>query len=200
MSLTIETRNSPTKTLTLLINAMINVSSFSIRPAAKGDAELLGHIGTATFIETYTDQIDGQAMIAHCTHQHARATYDAYLDHSQTGCWIAEHSQTRAPIGYALNCIPDLPVPSLLGDIELKRIYVLSKYHGQGIAGALMDACLAHASTANAPRLLLGTYEANFRALAFYAKHRFETIGTRKFTVGHKTYDDIVMARTLIQV
>jgi ribosomal protein S18 acetylase RimI-like enzyme len=83
------------------------------------------------------------------------------------------------------------------GDLELKRIYVLSKLHGRGLAADLLDAAIKHARTQNAPRLLLGTYEENHRAMAFYTKHGFETIGTRQFNVGGKIYDDIVMAKPL---
>jgi len=173
------------------------MSSFSIRPATPDDAETLAHIGVATFIESYTAEIDGSSMVAHCTREHSKAVYAKYLEAPTTGCWIAEYAATGAPVGYALNCTPDLPVTPQPGDVELKRIYVLSKYHGNGLAGQLLTATLAHARAQNASRLLLGTYEENYRAMAFYAKHGFETIGTRKFTVGHKIYDDIVMAKPL---
>lgn len=173
------------------------MSTFKIRQASLEDAETLGHIGVATFVESYTADIEGPAMVAHCTREHAKSVYAQYLAAPQTGCWLAEHRETRAPIGYALNCTPDLPIDILAGDIELKRIYVLSKYHGQAAAAALLEAAEAHARTQNAPRLLLGTYEENHRAMAFYAKHGFKTIGTRQFNVGGKIYDDIVMGKTL---
>ena len=171
--------------------------AINIRPATLEDAQTLAHIGVATFIESYTADIEGTAMIAHCTREHSKTVYQAYLNAPSTGAWIAEYNPTGAPVGYALNCSPDLPTAFQQGDTELKRIYVLSKYHGHGVASALLDASLAHARANNAPRVLLGTYEENHRAMAFYAKHGFNTIGARKFTVGHKVYDDIIMAKTL---
>jgi ribosomal protein S18 acetylase RimI-like enzyme len=48
-----------------------------------------------------------------------------------------------------------------------------------------------------APRLLLGTYEENRRAIAFYAREGYAQIGTRQFQVGDKLFDDIVMGKTL---
>lgn len=167
----------------------------NIQDATAKNAETLGHIGVATFVETYSDTIPGPAMMAHCTHEHSAARYAAYLDDERSCAWISEHSETGAPVGYALNCVPDLPVQLLDGDIELKRIYVLSKYHGHEIGAALLRAAESHARSLNAPRLLLGTYEGNDRATAFYKKHGFETIGTRKFDVGGKVFDDIVMAK-----
>jgi len=171
--------------------------SFTIRPATHEDAQRLAHIGAATFIESYSEQIDGAAMIDHCTHQHSKSVYEHYLNAPKAKCWLAEHEKTGAPIGYAVNCAPDLPVSLQPHDVELKRIYVLSKYHGQGAAAALLSASEIHAIAQNASRLLLGTYEKNYRAMAFYTKHGFKPIGTRKFHVGGQTYDDIVMAKTL---
>ena len=171
--------------------------SFTIRPAAPEDAQMLAHIGAATFIESYSEEIEGAAMIDHCTRQHSKSVYEHYLSAPEAKCWLAEHKKTHAPIGYAVNCTPDFPVPLQPRDLELKRIYVLSKYHGQGGTAALLEAAETHARAQNAPRLLLGTYEENYRAMAFYTKHKFETIGTRQFKVGHKIYDDIVMAKIL---
>ena len=171
--------------------------SYNIRHAKFEDAETLGHIGVATFVESYTSDIEGPAMIAHCTREHSRQVYETYLQRDRTGCWLAEHEETRAPIGYALNCTPDLPIETTDNDIELKRIYVLSTYQGAGVAAALLEAASTHARTQNAKRLLLGTYEENHRAMAFYTKHGFATVGTRKFNVGGKIYDDIIMAKVL---
>ncbi len=173
------------------------MSKFTIRPATIADAVTLGHIGVATFVESYTDEIEGPAMMVHCSGQHAAATYHAYLSAPNTGCWLAEHAQTTAPIGYALNCTPELPIETDETDIELKRIYVLSKCHGQGVAPALMEAAITHARDIKARRLLLGTYKDNHRARAFYAKYGFITIGTRKFNIGGNLYNDVLLAKNL---
>lgn len=175
------------------------MSAFTVRSASLTDAEMLGHIGVATFVESYSDQIEGQAMVRHCTEQHSADVYAQYLRAPDTGCWLAEHAQTRAPIGYALNCTPDLPIDTAASDIELKRIYLLSGFHGQGIADALLQASIGHARSLDCKRLLLGTYEDNRRAMSFYAKHGFTTIGARKFNIGGKIFDDIIMAKYLTQ-
>ncbi|MDP1555256.1 MAG: GNAT family N-acetyltransferase [Hyphomonas sp.] len=173
------------------------MTDFRLRRAAPEDAEALSHIGAATFLETYTEIIDGADMIAHCTRQHSRAVYGSYLADSASSVWIAEYAATGAPVGYALNCPPDLPVALQDGDIELKRIYAFSRFHGAGIGAGLMHAAIEDARARGAPRLLLGTYQDNHRAVAFYTRHGFALIGTRQFQVGTKLFDDIVMAKTL---
>ena len=60
-----------------------------------------------------------------------------------------------------------------------------------------MEAAADDARARGAPRLLLGTYQDNRRAIAFYRKHEFELAGTRQFLVGERLYDDVVLARRL---
>ncbi len=173
------------------------MTDFRLRRAVPEDAEALSHIGAATFLESYTEIIDGPDMIAHCTRQHARAVYEAFLADPLVSVWLAEYAATCAPVGYAVNCPPDLPVAPQDGDIELKRIYAFSRFHGAGIGQSLMLAAIEDARQHGAARLLLGTYQGNHRAVAFYTRHGFALIGTRKFQVGNKLFDDIVMAKAL---
>lgn len=173
------------------------MTDFRIRRAALEDAEALAQIGAATFLETYTEIIEGADMVAHCARQHSRAVYEHYIADAACSVWLAEYAATAAPVGYAVNCPPDLPVAPEAGDVELKRIYAFSRFHGAGIGLRLMEAAIADARARGAPRLLLGTYQDNHRAIAFYRKHGFDLIGTRQFQVGDKLFDDIVLAARL---
>ena len=173
------------------------MTDYKIRPATPDDAQRLAHIGVATFIDSYTADIEGEAMMAHCTHQHSHAIYQAYLFDPAAMAWLVESAETGAPIGYAVTCAPDLPIETMADDIELKRIYVLSRFHGSGAGKALMQTVLSHAQAQGAARLLLGTYEDNHRAVAFYSRLGFATVGTRQFQIGNILYDDIVMALNL---
>ncbi|MBN8805791.1 MAG: GNAT family N-acetyltransferase [Sphingopyxis terrae] len=145
--------------------------TWAIREAGEADAAALALIGAATFLETFAGILDGEAIVGHCAAQHQEAAYRAYLA-SGARAWLAE-----------------------AGDIELKRIYSLSRVHGSGLGAALMR-CALHAAAGHR-RLLLGVYARNERALAFYRKQGFVDVGTRQFNVGGKFYDDRVLARPL---
>lgn len=170
-------------------------SGVRIRPAVPGDEYALGVVGAATFLESYSETIPGPDLIAHCQNQHAPDVYKGYITSNDPNyaCWIAEHSGTKAPIGYAVTSAVEAPTKGEPGDIELKRIYVFSKYHGTGTGRELMLAALAHARDIGARRMLLGTYDQNHRAVAFYEQAGFEKIGDRKFPVGSQVFNDIVM-------
>ena len=162
-----------------------------IREADAGDAGRLSLIASATFLETFAGMISGDALVAHCETQHAPA-YLAGLLEAGARAWLAEIA--GAPIGYALLNEPELDAASE-GDIELKKIYLMSRFHGSGIARSLFDSACACARGRR--RLLLGVKDDNHRAIAFYTKQGFRQIGTRRFDVGGTLYDDVVLARDL---
>lgn len=167
--------------------------TWTIREAGEDDAAALALIGAATFLETFAGILDGAAIVAHCAAQHEESAYRAWLA-SGARAWLAEAQPGGAPIGFALVARPDLDAAAE-GDIELKRIYSLSRFHGSGLGAALMREAVAAAEGHH--RLLLGVYARNERALAFYRKQGFVDIGTRRFNVGGKLYDDRVLARPL---
>ncbi|MBV9841422.1 MAG: GNAT family N-acetyltransferase [Sphingomonadaceae bacterium] len=171
--------------------------NWHIRPASHADTDRLALIGAATFLETFAGLLDGDAIVAHCRRAHSPEAYRDYLA-AGAQAWLAEAASGGAPLGYGLVAAPDLPsVDREGGDLELKRIYSLSRCHGSGVGGALMRLAVEHAARQGAPRLLLGVYIGNARALAFYAKQGFEQIGTRRFRVGDQDYDDVVLARAI---
>ncbi len=163
----------------------------TIRAASAEDAARLSLISDATFLETFAGQISGEALVAHCREKHAPAYLTKLIDQGAKA-WLAELD--GSPVGYALLTAPELEA-ARDDDIELKKIYVLSRFHGSGIAARLFDAVLASCSAY--PRLLLGVKADNDRAIAFYTKNAFNPIGTRQFNVGGKLYDDLVLARDL---
>jgi len=166
--------------------------AWTVRPAGPDDTSALALVGAATFLETFAGVIDGSAILGHCTANHAAQSY-AGLFAKGARAWLGE-AQGGAPVGYALIAEPDLEA-ARAGDIELKRIYALSRFHGSGLGGALMEAALAGASGHD--RLLLGVKADNHRAIAFYRKRGFEPIATRQFNVGGKLFYDLVLARPL---
>ena len=172
---------------------MVDILPWRIRPALLADAPALALVGTATFLETFAGILDGTAIMAHCAAQHSEAAYRAAFAKCSKA-WLAEVEPGRAAVGYALLAPPELDA-ARDGDIELKRIYALSRFHGSGIGAALLEAALE--ACAGHARILLGVYAQNARAIAFYRKQGFDPIATRQFNVGGKLYDDLVLARPL---
>ncbi|WP_374472604.1 N-acetyltransferase family protein [Phenylobacterium sp.] len=168
-----------------------------IRACGPDDAAALALVGQATFLETYASALPAQDILHHCRHEHSEARYAGWLGRPGYDFRLAEATEGRAPVGYVMNAPPDLPVVLQAGDVELKRIYLLHRFHGSGLGPRLMAAAIEAAQAAGASRLLLGAKNDNRRALAFYARQGFVQIGERKFRVGGNDYDDVVLARPL---
>jgi ribosomal protein S18 acetylase RimI-like enzyme len=164
-----------------------------VRAAGPDDAGALALIGAATFIESYAEIVDGKDVVMHCAREHAPDYYTRALAKGGKA-WLVEVAPGYAPIGYALVMPPELPDAGPC-DIELKRIYLLSRFQGTGIGSALMAAALE--ASAGHDRLMLGMYKGNDNALAFYRKHGFSISGERTFTLGGSTYSDWVLSRPL---
>ena len=172
------------------------MSAASIRRATRADVPALSLVGSATFLETFAGVINGADIVAHCVTEHSAAAYENLLTGVEAAAWLAESLDGGAPVGYAVLNRPKLPGAGL-DDLEIKRIYVLARFHGSGVGAGLMSEALDESKRRGARRAVLGVYAQNHRALAFYAKHGFTRIGERHFKVGANTYFDYVLAREL---
>ena len=113
---------------------------------------------------------------------------------------------------------PELPTFAVRAtDIELKRIYLLSRFRspatpvvefsdeqrglravdGLRAGQALMNAAVTEAKAMGRTRLLLGTHAGNLQAIAFYRKNGFAEAGTRTFQVGTQVCCDLIFAKPL---
>lgn len=167
--------------------------TITVRQAASEDAAAVALVGAATFLESYAGVIDGSALVRHCAEKQTEAVYAAALTDPGQAIWLAELD--GAPVGYLHLTAPDLPVTPQPGDLEIKRIYVLSRLHGAGLGKRLLACARDHAAAVGATTLLLGVYKQNHRALGFYGRMGFETVGERDFDVGGVTYHDWVLGK-----
>jgi ribosomal protein S18 acetylase RimI-like enzyme len=174
------------------------LGGIAIRRCTPADADALALVGRATFLETFAGILDGADIAAHCAHQHAPALYAEWLQHEASRVWIAEANPGNAPIGYLVLAGAKLPISDARDDdLEIKRIYLLHRFHGSGVGKRLMAEAIADAKARGCRRLLLGVYMYNATALAFYERNGFRRVGRRTFRVGGNDYDDAILALSL---
>jgi ribosomal protein S18 acetylase RimI-like enzyme len=174
------------------------VSEVLIRRAEVTDEEALALVGQATFLETFSGVLDGGAILEHCRRSHSTAQYRSWLGDPSAAIWLAETSAGHSPVGYIVVARPELPMADSQRDLELKRIYLLGRYHGVGVGKRLLSQAIEHAKIAGAARLLLGVYAGNTAAIGFYRQQGFINLTRRQFNVGGRDYDDQVMSLTLL--
>ncbi|MBK6484233.1 MAG: GNAT family N-acetyltransferase [Chitinophagaceae bacterium] len=82
--------------------------------------------------------------------------------------------------------------------LEICRLYVLKAYHDQKVGKLLMEATIELAKKEKMESVVLGVWEDNHRAVAFYKKWGFEKIGTHPFVMGDLIETDWVMEKKLV--
>jgi ribosomal protein S18 acetylase RimI-like enzyme len=100
--------------------------------------------------------------------------------------------------GYIKLGPPELPVETPPNTIELCQLYVLERWHGEGIAHALMDWALGQARAQRAAHLQLSVYVDNHRARRFYERYGFTPVGRYDFMVGSHADEDIVLRHVVM--
>jgi diamine N-acetyltransferase len=166
-----------------------------LRIAGPDDAAKLSLIGQATFLESFAGDHDGDEVVRFVGDNHTVAGYAAALADSHKRHWIVEEA-VGAPVGYAMALPASLPGTDPATDYELKRIYLLSKWHGGGWGAKLYLAVEDAARARGAKRLVLSVYVANTAAQKFYQARGFEQIGRWLFE-GFEASEDFIYAKTL---
>lgn len=173
------------------------IPPLSLRRADAGDAARLSLIGGATFLATFAHDHGGDDIVAHTAGAHGAPYYAKALADPACALWLVE-TPLKAPVGYAMLCPPDMDFETGPGDLELKRIYMLSGYAGSGWGGRLVEAVVSEARSRGAARLLLSVYEHNLPSQAFYERNGFAWTGAAQdFITGGTASTDLIYARPL---
>lgn len=110
---------------------------------------------------------------------------------------ISTFYETFAPMNtpedMKLNEAPSQSDVNDSASLEIERIYVLSKYQGEGLGALLMDKAISAAVERGKEYIWLGVWEKNEKALAFYKKHEFRKIGEHSFVIGIDVQTDHLM-------
>jgi ribosomal protein S18 acetylase RimI-like enzyme len=168
-----------------------------VRVAAVAEAGLLTRLGRKLFEQTFAADNSATDM-----HQYVSAAFTPArqlheLADPDRVAWLAV-VDGREPVGFAMVRRGSVCAGVAASTpVEVERIYVDSTFHGAGVGRRLMEACVAQAGAWKADVLWLGVWEQNPRAISFYEKGGFRTVGSHTFLLGTDEQRDIVMARRL---
>ena len=164
----------------------------NIRRITEKDVAALTTIARQTFYDTFTGTCTDADMQLFLDQYYNPAQLGGELNNPETFCFFAE--MDGKPVAY-LQFMEDYKNFSMMKKwkaLELKRIYVLKKFHGMGIAQKLMDHYLQFATENKYEVVWLGVWEHNLRAQKFYEKYGFVNTGyTHDFPIGNTPQTDI---------
>ena len=160
------------------------------RNAHPEDAAAMADLGRRTFTETFGHLYRPEDLAAFL------------LSHNEQG-WARELSDPAfavrvgeadgEPVAYAKLGPPSLPFEPTGRSIELRQLYVLKPWQGEGVATALMDWALGEARTRGADEIYLSVFTDNHRARRFYERYGFSFVQTYEFMVGSHADQDHIL-------
>ena len=173
------------------------IDTTRLRRATSRDGGLLAELAARLFEETFGPDNDPEDMRSYLASSFSEGKQLAELEDDDRAVWIALDPSSEA-IGYA-SMRRGRRGEGVVGDrpAEVQRIYADRRWHGRGVAAALMSACVEQARAWDCDVLWLAVWERNPRAIAFYEKTGFRKVGRQIFTLGGDLQHDDVMARSL---
>ena len=154
----------------------------SIVKAEVKDAELLAGLATQTFIESHGHSASAEDIEAYVKENYTPSRLKAELEDPANIYHILYYHQL--PAGYSkivfntpFEDSPDTAVT------KLDRIYLLKTYYGTNLGPALMDFLLRVMKKENQSGVWLYVWKENNRAIRFYEKKGFRTIGNHDFPI-----------------
>lgn len=181
--------NRMTKNSLSYIASMI---SPAIRPATIADAAALSVFARDTFHDTFAAENDPADMAAYLGEAFSPAKQAEELARPERYCLLATVDGALAAYASIIDGEGNDDVAAT-HPVYLERFYVDRRWHGQGVAAVLMDAMTAHVRALGADVLWLGVWERNAKAIRFYEKQGYETVGAQTFRLGSDLQRDCVM-------
>ena len=98
-----------------------------------------------------------------------------------------------SPAGYFSWSVCDLPHTA-----KLHKLYLLARYHGNGIGSAMLQQVAKQTQAAGYSRLRLNVNKYNAKAIRAYQRNGFNTVESVKIDIGNGFFmDDFVMEKSL---
>ena len=168
-----------------------------IRLAKKEDAQFIALLGRVTFTETFGHFFrDPQDLRDYYDRTFTVQKIEDGIEKPNNIFWIA--FVDRLPVGYAkLKLHSNSEFIGSTDVCQLQKIYVLKDFLSMGIGFQLQASLLKKAKELNFIDVWLSVLNSNERAISFYQKTGFETIGHHDFQIGKENFEFIAMKKEL---
>ena len=169
----------------------------AIRYATATEAVALSQLGADTFRAAYTGANEPRLVEGYIADHYSPAIQLAELQNDRLIYLVAEIDAQLA--GFVL-LRTDQSHPDVEGTspIRLARIYVDTPYLGAGLGSALMARCIEECRTRNHDLLWLGVWERNQKAIGFYERWGFTSVGVEVFDVGGDKQRDVILTLPIL--
>jgi ribosomal protein S18 acetylase RimI-like enzyme len=180
------------------------MGGMTVRPAVPRDAAALADLAAATFPLACPPDMPWEDVEAFLLTQLSAERFGAYLAAADRILLVDERGGAGAPLaGFTMTVLGEPSAADVAGCLrirptaELSKCYVRAELQGRGTARPLLERTIMAVADRGTAGMWLGTNAANRRAQRFYEKVGFVEVGTRRFQVGTRLEQDVVMERPL---
>lgn len=165
------------------------------RPAIPADAKKLSILYKQVYIQTYGTEGVSDEFANFITIQFAIERLEHIIQTNPGTIIVATYKGNLVGVAEI-----EMDKHSHTGDIiapELNKLYILEWFCGIGIGRSLMQEAEAFARSKGAKEMWLWVLESNHRAVSFYEKQQYTTIGNASFQMETNCYENKVMVKQL---
>ena len=171
----------------------------SVAKANLATATRLADLGRQTFSETFAATNTAADMAAYLAATYGPDQQLAQLQDPACTYLLAEMQgqavgYLQLGLGSALGLTPN---GSGANQLEIKQLYVVESWIGTGLGKALMRRALDVAQAEGCTAVVLGVWEHNERAKAFYQRFGFREVGEVEFKLGADVQRDLIYRKGL---
>src|SRR5262245_249933 len=165
----------------------------SVRPLAEADIKDAAALAAEVFRFAYGDAFNDSARLdQYLLATFAPEPFASQLRSESVTCLVGHVDEQLAGILKLAATAPPAVVEGA-SCVELAKLYVRERFHGTGIAGALLKSAMDAAGTFGYDMMWLCVWERNLRAQAFYRKSGFTVVGDVVIPMNGVPFRDLVM-------
>lgn len=155
------------------------VSFYRMTPA---DAALLAKIGGISLLESHGHSAPAEIMQQYVANSFSEEACRAELA-DDNNIFTAVVYQNE-PVGYSKIILrTPHPLVDLHPVTKLERLYLLKEYYGHRLGHQLLEEAINFSESSGDKGMWLDVWQENHRAIRFYQKQGFETVGEDRFVL-----------------
>ena len=167
-----------------------------IRNAKIEDALNITYLKTQVWLHTYATKGISNEYSEYLKEDFTFNKTKETIENNNRFCFVAE--QDGFLIAYCeLDLMAIHPI-SKLNSAEMTILYVSEHFHGQGIGKALLTETENILKPLTYSSYWLSCYIENIKAVQFYTKKGFSSIGTTYFSMGDNQYENLIFQKEII--
>ena len=169
-----------------------------IREAIEGDIPAISDVARRTYAETFGDGLTTEQLTSVLKSTRSETYFKTAMDRGMILVAL-DNSQLVgyiqiSDVGYRVEGVDVSEC-----DQAIHSIYVDSDHQGRGVGRALMDAAFKHPRIREAEKVFIDVYEENTRALEFYKRYGFKSVGKVDVVIDGQVigYDLVLMRHSV---